>query len=155
MAKSTATTARKLAAQYWGQPDSQKKLAEGIWMFSTPGHGGIVVDTDIRPEILKVKELSFVYTRAGSEFGYRNEQHFVALEEDCDACIAEWLYSEDIITPKYFRLYVHKEGEAFEEWKEKRLQCIKESLQMWNPEVLKVFPYPNMEGFTPSKSSNN
>lgn len=155
MAKSTATTARKLAAQYWGQPDYQRKLAEGIWMFSTPSHGGIVIDTNIRQEILKVKEPSFVYTRKGSNQGYCNEQHFVALEEDCEACIAEWLYAKDIITPKYFGYYIHDEGETFETWKEKRLEFIKQSLQLWNPEVLKFFPNPDMEGFIPFPNSNN
>lgn len=86
--------ARRLASQMWGRPDMQKKLAEGIWLFETPRHGGIVVDAAIRPAILKVCQIIEVLIRAESKWKRPSEQHFVALEEDCCACIAEWLFTE-------------------------------------------------------------
>lgn len=143
-----AVVARKLASQMWGKPDHQRKLAEGIWTFSTPRHGGIVVDTNVRPDILKVCKNTFVYQREGSSCGLANEQHFVALEEDCDACIAEWLYTDEIITPKLHKRYVTEK--LFDEWKQERIEMIRRSLEHWNPEVLKVFPTANLgEKFNP------
>lgn len=138
--KDCVATARKLAAQMWGKPDSQLKLAEGIWMFTTPSHGGIIVDSDIRPEILKVRENTFVYIRAGSSSGYCDEQHFIALEEDCDAAIAEWLYADEIITPKLQKRYVS--DEPFEIWKKSRIDILYRCLRQWNKDVLSVFPVP-------------
>lgn len=138
--KKPVIIARKLAAQMWGRPDGQLKLAEGIWMFSTPSHGGIIVDTDVRPEILKVRALTFVYIRAGSSSGYTDEQHFVALEEDCDASIAEWLYANEIITPRYQKQFTSEE--PFEIWKANRIDMLYKSLNQWNSDVLKVFPVP-------------
>lgn len=136
-----AAVARKLASQMWGKPDHQRKLAEGIWVFSTPRHGGIVVDTDVRPDILKVTKKTFVYLREGSSYGRSDEQHFVALEEDCDACIAEWLYADEIITPKLHKRYIT--DKPFESWKAERLELIRKSLAHWNPHVLEVFPQEN------------
>ena len=138
--KSAVTVARKLAAQYWGRPDHQHKLADGIWRFSTPSHGGIIVDTQVRPEILTVCEHSFVYTRAGSDCGYSSEQHFVALEEDCDAAIAEWLFADLIITPRYQRYYRNQED--FDVWKNHIISILRKSLTIWHPEVLQKYPEP-------------
>lgn len=136
-----AAVARKLASQMWGRPDHQHKLAEGIWSFSTPRHGGIIVDTDIRPDILDIRENTFVYQREGSPYGLSVEQHFVALEEDCDACIAEWLYTDEIITPKLYKRYIT--DKPFEGWKKERVEMIRRSLAQWNPEVLEMFPTEN------------
>ena len=47
--KSNSTIAKRLATQMWGKPDHQHKLADGIWEFSTPRHGGIIVDIEVRP----------------------------------------------------------------------------------------------------------
>lgn len=138
--KDSVTVARKLAAQMWGQPDSQLKLAEGIWMFTTPSHGGIIVDSDVRPEILKVRENTFIYIRAGSSSGYCDEQHFVALEEDCDAAIAEWLYADEVITPKLKKRFAS--DEPFETWKANRIDMLHKSLSQWNSDVFSVFPVP-------------
>lgn len=137
-----AAVARKLASQMWGRPDHQHKLAEGIWSFSTPRHGGIIVDTDIRPDILTVREKTFVYQREGSSYGLSSEQHFVALEEDCEACIAEWLYTDEIITPKLHKRYITRK--PFDEWKTERIKMIRQSLEHWTPEILKAFPHENM-----------
>lgn len=110
-------------------------------MFSTPRHGGIVVDTDVRPDVLKVRGNTFVYLREDSEYGRCDEQHFVALEEDCEACIAEWLYADEIITPKYHKYFAT--DKPFNEWKAERIKMIRRSLEQWNPDVLAVFPAPN------------
>lgn len=140
--KKPVVVARKLASQMWGKPDSQLKLAEGIWSFTTPSHGGIIVDSDIRPEILKVRENTFVYIHSGSSSGYCDEQHFVALEEDCDAAIAEWLYANEIITPKYQKRFASEE--PFESWKAKRIDMLYNSLMKWNNDILKTFPSPGL-----------
>lgn len=142
MKNKDVTIARRLASQMWGQPDMQKKLAEGIWLFETPRHGGIVVDAAIRPAILKVCQVTEVLIRAESKWKRPSEQHFVALEEDCCACIAEWLFAEDVITDSLYRMY--DTFLPFAEWKAKRLKCIRKSLEMWNPDVLTTFPNPNM-----------
>lgn len=140
--KLAVNIAKKLAAQYWGQPDHRHKLTDGVWWFSTPGHGGIIVDTQTRPEILTVCEHSFVYSRNGSDYGYADEQHFVALEEDCDAAIAEWLFADLIITPQYQHYY--RNCEDFEVWKNRRISTLKKSLALWHPEVLQKYPEPGM-----------
>lgn len=134
--------ARRLASQMWGQPDHQRKLADGIWFFSTPSHGGIVVDADVWPAILQVREVSEVLVRADSKWKAIDEQHFVALEEDCDAAIAEWLFTDAILTPRLQEKYgTHL---PFDKWRNRRVESIRRSLEQWNPDVLKVFPKANM-----------
>ena len=137
------SVARKLASQMWGRPESQFKLADGIWLFHTNSHGGIIVDTDVRPEILQVMEKTFVYRRSGADDGYSNEQHFVALEEDCDAPIAEWFYPDDIITAKLRKRFGGTE--CFSAWKQQRIEMIRASLSRWHPEVLQKYPNPGMK----------
>lgn len=135
--------ARRLAAQMWGQPDHQRKLADGIWFFSTPRHGGIIVDTDVWPAILQVREANEVFVRADSKWKAADEQHFVALEEDCDAAIAEWLFTDAILTQKFQEKYGTYPF-PFDEWRKQRVENIRRSLEQWNPDVLRVFPEANM-----------
>ena len=69
-----ASAARKNAAQEWGEVHAQEKLAEGIWVFSTSRHGGIITDTNLRPE---------------SKFNEVEPTSFAAFEEDAEVDIVE------------------------------------------------------------------
>lgn len=137
-----ASIAKRLAAQLWGPPDRQRKLADGIWEFSTPSHGGIVVDTDIRTEL---KPYNTQVTR-NRNYVYYSEQHFAAFEEDCMAPIVEWVYAADIYqNPKRFRShFIGGETLSDEEWFSERLDLIKSCLEQWNPDVLLKYPEPSM-----------
>lgn len=135
----TSSIARRLAAQMWGTPDRQRKLADGIWDFSTPSHGGIVVDTDVRTELK-----SYDCQVCKGRYVYYSEQHFAAFEEDCMAPIVEWVYAADIHTKKFRSYFVGDEELTDEEYFAKRLDLIRRSLEQWNPEVLKKYPEPSM-----------
>ena len=135
----SSSIARRLAAQMWGTPDRQRKLADGIWDFSTPSHGGIVVDTDVRTELK-----SYNQQVCKGRYVYYSEQHFAAFEEDCMAPIVEWVYAADIHTKKFRSYFVGDEELTDEEYFAKRLDLIRRSLEQWNPEVLKKYPEPSM-----------
>ena len=70
----SVSTARKIASQEWGEVHAQEKLAEGIWVFSTSRHGGIITDTNLRPE---------------SKFNEVEPTSFAAFEEDAEVDIVE------------------------------------------------------------------
>lgn len=141
MAKEASSIARRLASQMWGTPDRQRKLADGIWEFSTPSHGGIVVDTDVRTELKPYNQ-----DVSKGKYIFYSEQHFAAFEEDCMAPIVEWVYAADIYrNPKKFRsLFAGDEGLSDDEYFAKRLELIRQSLEQWNPDVLKQYPEPSM-----------
>ena len=141
-AKRNDSIARRLASQMWGAPDLQRKIANGIWFFSSPSHGGYVVDTNVRPEIKRYFQAQVIYSNARSARFRISEQHFIALEEDCDAPVAEWLYPNEIITPRFQSRYATTQ--PFPEWKEERIQILRRSLERWHPEVLKEYPVPGV-----------
>ena len=134
----------KLAAQMWGQIQQSQRLANGIVWYSTASHGGIVVDTDIHPDVLLFQTKNFIYIRKGGVQGRIADQHFVALEEDCNASIAEWLYPDEIITPKYQQSFCGGKDISFDEWKAHRIDVLRSSLEKWNPMVLWVYPDAGM-----------
>lgn len=138
--KSTATIARRLASQTWGEVQTQKKVAEGIWTYHTAGHGGYVVDTDIYPTLADHNET--VYVRSDSNSYYPHEQHFAAFEEDCEFAKVEWLYPQ--ILEKVIKQYTLKEGVTKEVWLKQRLTSLRASLERWNPDFLKKYPNPGM-----------
>ena len=141
MPASNDAIARRLAGQMWRNPvDHQKKLADGIWMFSTPGHGGIVVDTNIRPELASYN----TEVRYHKNHAYYSEQHFAAFEEDCMAAIVEWLYASEIHTKAFRNMFVADDAVSDEEWFRKRIEMLRASLEMWNPDVLQKYPDPSM-----------
>lgn len=140
--ENTNNTARKVARQTWGHVQHQRKLADGIWLFHTESHGGIVTDFNVRPETEFMER--FVYTRAGSRDGLCREQHYAAFEEDCDACMVEWLYASEIMTKKYMHYFVGTEETSLREWKNERLSIIRNSLVQWNPGFLEKYPEPDM-----------
>lgn len=139
-----ATIARRLAAQSWGQPDRQEKLAEGIWKFDTPGHGGIVIDVCVCPEPMQFKKFNdVVYIRNNSNRYRILEQHFAAFEEDCEAQIVEWIFADKVVTPKRQQGYLNKDL-PFDEWRKWYIGCLRETLETWHPEVLEKYPVPGV-----------
>ena len=130
-----ASIARRMASQFWGGVQVQRKTAPGIWWFSTAGHGGYVVDTAVRPAL---QEFNSEVTRNGQ--CYCDEQHFAAFEEDCMAAIVEWTYPE--ILPAVFEQLVCKDNIDFCQFKKKRIELLRSSLARWNPAWLSKCPTP-------------
>lgn len=80
--------ARRLATQLWGEVNGQKKVMEGAWWYSCSGHGGYIVDLDLHPQFAKFyRELTYK-----TKYIRPSEQHFAALEEDCDYALFEYSY---------------------------------------------------------------
>lgn len=134
--RSNAEIARSMAIKFWGHPDHQKKIADGIWLFSTASHGGMIVDTNVRTELRSYN--SAVTSR---QYLIPSEQHFAAFEEDCMAAIVEWVYASDIYTHKFRSMYVSDLSD--EDFFQERLKLIHKSLERWNPDVLEKWPNPN------------
>lgn len=88
--KKNSQLARRLATQLWGEVNWQKKFMEGAWCFSCSGHGGYIVDLDLHPQFAKFySELTYK-----TKYMRPAEQHFAALEEDCDFALFEYSYIE-------------------------------------------------------------
>ena len=73
--------ARSIASQMWGTPvQSQKKLAPGVYWFSTPGHGGlvgIVDEMDVSPEAIQAaRETGLVHTTVRVQTGYKSTRTY-------------------------------------------------------------------------------
>lgn len=83
------TIARRLAAQMWGEINGQKKVAEGAWYFTCVSHGGYIVDLAIHPQFALWEE-EVLYRK---KYIRTSEQHFAALEEDCNWAIFDALYA--------------------------------------------------------------
>lgn len=133
-----AAIARRLAVQYWGPVQRQRKLADGIWWFSTEGHGGFVVDTNVRPELEEFRSDVFYRERF-----YEHEQHFAAFEEDCMAAIVEWTYPEIMASVQKELVDPHR-STPFDEFVRERTEVLHRSLARWNPEWLKRYPEPGV-----------
>ena len=135
----TASIARRMATQFWGEVQRQQKVGEGIWWFTTAGHGGFVVDTDVRP---KLKEFnSKVYYGSGQRYYRYEEQHFAAFEEDCEAAKVEWAYPEIMDkTSQWFSFTCSQD-----EWVQERIKCLRTSLSRWNPDWLARHPIPGWQ----------
>lgn len=85
---SNSQCARRLATQLWGEVNRQKKVMEGAWWYSCSGHGGYIVDLDLHPQFAKFyRELTYK-----TKYIRPSEQHFAALEEDCDYVLFEYSY---------------------------------------------------------------
>lgn len=129
-----ANIARRMAAQFWGPVQVQKKIGEGIWWFSTAGHGRIVVDTAVRTSL---REFQSEVTYRG-RYCIPEEQHFAAFEEDCEACKVEWTYPS--VMPAIAAMF-RFDGEL-DGWIQERIAMIRESLERWNPVWLAQHPEP-------------
>lgn len=137
MNENSVAIARRLASQCWGEIQHQKKLGEGIWDFETAGHGGIVVDVAVRPELAEFKTEVLFALRNGKLFIRPSEQHFAAFEEDCEAVKVEWTYPSIMgAVAKLFKV----EGDI-DEWKAKRKAVLENSLKRWNPDWLSQHPF--------------
>lgn len=138
MSKQTKSSsiARRMATQFWGEVQHQVKLGDGIWLFDTAGHGGIIVDIDVRPELKEFQHT--VYYGRGQRWYIESEQHFAAFEEDCEAAKVEWTYPEimDKVSQRF------QITGSLEDWKQARLEVLRRSLQQWNAEWLAAHPEP-------------
>lgn len=133
-----AAIARRLAAQYWGPVQRQRKLSNGIWWFTTAGHGGFVVDLDVRPELKEFQ--SDVFRR---ERLYEHEQHFAAFEEDCMAPIVEWTYPEIMASIQKALIEPYR-SMPFDEFVRERKEDLYSSLARWNPNWLIRYQEPGV-----------
>ena len=140
---SPAVVARRIATQFWGEVQSQRKVGDGIWWLTTAGHGGFVVDVAVRTELSEFKS---EVTRNG--LVYSDEQHFAAFEEDCMAVIVEWTYP-DIMPAVQKMLCAYYDGPA-KECIAERIEIMRNSLQRWNPDWLKKWPEPGVKVYQES-----
>ena len=108
---------REPAFSPWGEVQSCEELFNGIFSVSTPGHGGIMVES----------QSVFYLSSAARKCGFR-EGGYLCFEEDCQEVVVLrelldrklWTIPERITDPA-----------AFE-------QAIDEDLQRWNPEYWKA-----------------
>lgn len=129
-----AQIARRLASQIWGDVQVQKYVREGIWSFSTSGHGGYILDLDCYPEFYDkfIQFYQFVRVRKDVLNGRRSEQHFAAFEEDCDFAVLEYVLL-DLMAPIFANDNNVLDSEYEEFYDEYRSSLLK-SLEMWNKE---------------------
>ena len=146
--------ARRLAVKMWGEIQTQNKLADGIWMFSTAGHGGIIVDTDKCQEFEEMKEFVPCSNKEHSSptSGFVSEQHFAPFEEDCEAALVEWLYAYKIWRPAFRKLYVNS-AETDEQWYKKREKMLRRTIESYHPEFIEKFP--EIRKTEPKEEENN
>lgn len=128
--------ARRMATQWWGTVQSQHKLADGIWMFSTAGHGGIIVDINVCPALAEHR--SDVFCGRNESQLVLSEQHFAAFEEDCDAAMVEWAYPR--IQNQLARI-AKVEPRKRMEWVYNRKQLLARSLQRWHSDWFDAHPF--------------
>ena len=120
---------REPAFSPWGEVQSCEELFNGIFSVSTPGHGGIMVES----------QSVFYLSSAARKCGFR-DGGYLCFEEDCQEAVVLrelldrklWAIPERITDPA-----------AFE-------QAIDEDLQRWNPEYWKA----RQAGRTMPKSVN-
>ena len=85
----------------WGEVQTCRVIADGIYEVSTAGHGGIMILSELAPHILSPEAL---------QKGIR-ESGYYCYEEDCDACIPlRELYDKGILKQNngYFAHYLVK-----------------------------------------------
>lgn len=130
MNKRCDLVARKLAKQQWGEVQRQEKYGEGVWWFDCCAHGGYIVDTDIYEFLREFNE--FIYCGKNGRYGYAEEQHFAAFEEDCDFNIINYVLF-DKIGKKLYK-YRKNEAQSFEEFKKEILRESEANIKTWHPE---------------------
>lgn len=127
--------ARKLARQKWGEVQRQEKYGEGIWWFDCCAHGGYIIDTDVYKFLKDFNE--FVYCRRNGRYGYTEEQHFAAFEEDCDFNIINYVLFDEVGKKLY--KYRKNEEQSFEIFKEQILNEAAENIRRWYPEKAECY----------------
>lgn len=93
MTYTTPSRIRTACRQLWGEPDKQYTLAPGVVAFSTPGHGGIIVSTELFELDPRLKNGLF----SGPIEWTRNGEvvlSLVGFEEDCDWGALIYLHPE-------------------------------------------------------------
>lgn len=127
----------------WGEVETCRTIANGIYEVTTARHGGVMISTELAPHVL-----SYEAIRKGVRDG-----GYYCYEEDCDASLPlRELYDKGILTPRhdYFTHYYVKsqrpeavngsvlfnqatdeeKAEYFKWWN----SAINESLKNWNEE---------------------
>ncbi len=133
MSRESYAIAGSVATQQWGKVTSRRKLCDGVYLFDTEGHGGVVVDTEVHPEMSMFNV--FVECGKGGQ-GYTSEQHFAAFEEDCMVAVPYYLLFDKTHTKKFFETCYGGRGK-YEDWLFSQNQYIVSSLGRWNPVFLK------------------
>lgn len=140
--KSNSTIAKRLATQMWGKPDHQHKLADGIWEFSTPRHGGIIVDIEVRPLLREYVIRS--HTLSQVCHGLLNS---TLQPSRRTVMLPLWNgYTETNFTINVSALVIEAiplSDKVF--FEEAACGLIKESLKRWHPEVLEKWPEPYVD----------
>jgi hypothetical protein len=95
----------------WGQAQTKRALAPGVFLVTTAGHGGILIGKNRARELLSRQALAI-----GRPFG-----NFLAYEEDCD--VAAVFYEH----PGYCTWMDAKKAK----------QLAQDSLHRWNPDYFK------------------
>lgn len=82
---------RAAAADFWGQPDKQKTIVPGVIWYWTPGHGGVVVSTELFPLNEAAFEQSFMHLEVTwvNSVSRETTLRIVGFEEDEDWA---WLF---------------------------------------------------------------
>lgn len=120
--QNNSTLARRLAYQMWGEVDYQKKIANGVWLFSCSGHGGFIVDNDVWTEYKGKHEMRLLYKR---NFYRYSEQHFSVFEEDCDWAILINDHPE-LLNKSLYNQY--RSTKTFTEWVNGMLESAKSTI---------------------------
>jgi hypothetical protein len=96
----------------WGEAQTKKELAPGVFLVTTAGHGGILIGKRRAKELLSERA-----SKIGMPWG-----SFLAYEEDCD--VSAVFYEH----PEYCTLMDAKASKEYAE----------NSLQRWYPEYFKA-----------------
>lgn len=101
----------------WGEVQSCETLCTGMFLVTTPGHGGIMVESQAAPFL----------SAAARKCGFR-EGGYLCFEEDCQKSVV----LRELLDKKLWKIPERiSDPAAFE-------QAINESLQRWNPEYWKA-----------------
>lgn len=138
----TPSRMRSVAAYLWGDDvQSQRKLAPGVVLYSTAGHGGIVVSTelfDLHPKLRGLFSEPVEWTRGGETV-----LSMVGFEEDCDVSILFHFHPElaDIavkkgIFPATIGVRELVDGKPVEVRRQTIHEYDRDVVQRWHPELL-------------------
>ncbi len=76
----------------WGEVQSCRTIANGIYEVSTAGHGGVIIDEQLAKEILSPEAVKVGVLDGG----------YYCFEEDCDACVPlRELYDKGVLTSEH------------------------------------------------------
>lgn len=95
MSLTTPSKMRTACRILWGSPDKTISLAPGVKAYSTPGHGGIIVSTELFPLDERLRKglfnapIQWTYPSTGQV-----ALEMVGFEEDCDVLALMYCHPE-------------------------------------------------------------